>query len=141
MKKLRELLERLGQRAGKAAAPWCVKNTPTFAGLLVAYLDWRDAKRRSRHYALFLRLFKDPKTDMEKIVGGQALHMAKAMVMNYLDSKRVVHCRFCPNTDQMHVWGVGPAAYPVCNGHFEQLSKGATVRKVENPAAAAGMKV
>lgn len=74
----------------------------------LAFLWWhtRGDKQFRRNQALFMRLLKDPRSGLEEVCRQHAHRMANAMMMNFLDARKVVHCRFCANTEQLRRHGV-----------------------------------
>lgn len=64
---------------------------------------------------LFNFLLNFPASGMENLVEQAALRRASSMCMNWLDSKRIIHCRFCPNTGELR----RHLDYMLCPGHYE----------------------
>ena len=78
---------------------------------------WRKARSVVRSMKLFQRLIMDKSTGMEEIVKKNAMRMASSMAMTYFDSKGIIHCRFCHDTEQL--WN--HLDYKVCSLHREKL--------------------
>lgn len=73
--------------------------------------------KRNRAMRMFQRMMADKNSGLDQIVGRAAERRAWAMVMNWLDAKRIRHCRFCPNTEQLR----RHADYYVCVPHWEMV--------------------
>ena len=58
--------------------------------------EWILKKQRSRRMALFMKLYLDPKTEMDLIVREAAIKMTRAAFMQMLDKEGFAHCAVCP---------------------------------------------
>lgn len=87
-------------------------------GWVGVFKAWRRARAINRSRALFLRLYNDPAAGMDKIVDQVAERLARARMMNWLDNKRIIHCRFCPNTEGLRNHHMDK----LCEGHFEMVA-------------------
>jgi len=82
------------------------------------WCKWREMKRVMRNMRIFDKLLKDGKTGMESMVQSVAEKRANAIIMNWLDSKRILHCRYCPSTDRLR----NHMDYKLCEWHFENVA-------------------
>jgi hypothetical protein len=70
---------------------------------------WRSGMRkvkRERAMKIFSKLMNDPESGASLIVSEHARKQAFALVMSWLDAKRIMHCKFCPNTESLRTNGV-----------------------------------
>jgi len=89
----------------------------TFKEAIENYKVWKKARKTLRNMRLFKKLLADEKSGMREIVQRNSLRVAADMVMNWLDKRGTVHCRFCPSTEQLkhHV------DYLLCPEHFDAI--------------------
>lgn len=73
--------------------------------------------KRNRAMRMFKKMMADKTSGLDQIVGRAAERRAWALCMNWLDSKRIVHCRFCPNTEQLHRHGPDV----LCDPHYKMI--------------------
>ena len=71
-----------------------------------AWLWAKGDRKFQRNQKLFMTLLKDPRSGLEGVCRQHAQRMANAMMMNYLDGRRVQHCRFCPSTSPLRKIGL-----------------------------------
>ena len=65
-----------------------------------AKLWWRARKLKLSTW-LFNKLYNDPDSGMRALIENGVNQRATGAIMAWLDYKRIMHCEFCPHTEQL----------------------------------------